>query len=96
MLPLNLLLGQQTGSLLGFFSAVQDSTLSSLANPEISSADCVVSMPYQSVRKEEEYNRKYYARNSEQLKARGISVYEEDPGKKKAAAASGPQKNHVC
>ena len=43
-------------------------------------------MPYRSVRKKKERNRKYYACNSEQLKARGISLYEEDPGKKKAAA----------
>ena len=42
-------------------------------------------MPYRSVR-EKERNRKYYACNSEQLKARGISLYEEDYGKKKAAA----------
>ena len=57
-------------------------------------------MPYRSVRKKKEHNRKYYACNSEQLKARGISLYEEDPGKKKAAAASlyklQPHKNHVC
>ena len=38
------------------------------------------------MRKKKERNRKYYACNSEQLKARGISLYEEDPGKKKAAA----------
>ena len=50
------------------------------------SVDCVVSMPYRSVRKKKERNRKYYACNSEQLKARGVSLYEEDPGKKKAAA----------
>ena len=36
------------------------------------SVDCVVSMPYRSVRKKER-NRKYYVCNSEQLKARGIS-----------------------
>ena len=41
-------------------------------------------MPYRSVRKER--NRKYFTCNSEQLKARSISLYEEDPGKKKAAA----------
>ena len=35
-----------------------------------------------------ECNRKYYACNSEQLKTRGMSLYKEDPGKKKAAAAS--------
>ena len=52
------------------------------------SVDCVVSMPYRSVRKKKEHNRKYYACNSEQLKARGISLYEEDPGKTKAATAS--------
>ena len=50
------------------------------------SVDCVFSMPYRSVRKKKERNRKYYACNSEQLKARGISLYEEDPSKKKAAA----------
>ena len=34
------------------------------------SVDCVVSMPYRSVRKKNEWNRKYYPCNSEQLKAR--------------------------
>ena len=47
------------------------------------SVDCFVSMPYRSVRKKKERNRKYYACNSEQLKARSISLYEEDPGNKR-------------
>ena len=51
------------------------------------SVDSVVSMLYRSVHKKE-HNRKYYACNSEQLKARGISLYEVDLGKKEAAAAS--------
>ena len=37
------------------------------------------------MRKKKERSRKHYACNSEQLKARGMSLYEEDPCKKKAA-----------
>ena len=86
-LPLHLPFGQRSGSLL-FFIALRDSTLPSLANKHKLtgfSVHCVVSMPYRSVRKKKERNRKYFAYNSEQLKARGVSLYEEDPGKKKAA-----------
>ena len=36
--------------------------------------------------RKKERNRKYYACKSEQLKARGLSLNEQDPGKKKAAA----------
>ena len=57
-----------------------------MATPDISadtqllkSVDCVVSS-------KKERNRKYYACNSEQLRVGGISLYEKDPGKKKAAA----------
>ena len=87
-LPLDLPLGQRTGSLLffrsaGFYTAISCQTRDKLTDISV---DCVFSMPYRSVRKKKERNRKYYACNSEQLKARGISLYEEDPSKKKAAA----------
>ena len=90
-LPLNFPLGQRTGSLLvflrsaGFYTAISCQPRDKLTD---FSVYCVVSMPYRSVRKKKEHNRKYYACNSEQLKARGISLYEENPSKKKAAAAS--------
>ena len=87
-LPLDLSLVQRTGSLLFFFRSAGFYTVISCQPKDKFtdiSVDCVVTMPYRSVRKKER-NRKYYACNSEQLKARGISLYEEDPGKKKAAA----------
>ena len=68
----------------GFYTAISCQPKDKLTDVSV---DCVVSMPYRSVRKKEG-NRKYYACNSEQLKARGISLYEEDPGKKKTAAQS--------
>ena len=67
----------------GFYTAISCQTRDKLTDISV---DCVVSMPYRSVRKKKERNKKYYACNSEQLKARGISLYEEDPCKKKAAA----------
>ena len=67
----------------GFYTAISCQTRDKLTDISV---HCVFSMPYRSVRKKKERNRRYYACNSEQLKARGISLYEEDPGKKKAAA----------
>ena len=49
----------------GFYPAIFCQPKDKLTNISV---DCVVSMPYRSVR-----NRKYYACNSEQLKARSIS-----------------------
>ena len=58
--------------LLAVFSVVRDCTLPFSCQPKDKltdiSVDCVVSIPYRSVRKKKERNKKYYACNSEQLR----------------------------
>ena len=69
--PLDLPLGQRTGSLLfffrsaGFYTAISCQPKDKLTDISV---DCVVSMSYRSVRKKKERDRKYYACNSEQLR----------------------------
>ena len=61
-----------------FFSVVRDYNYTAIScEPKDKltdiSVDCVVSMPYRSVRKKKERNRKCYACNSEQLRMKTIS-----------------------
>ena len=50
---------------MGFYTAISCQPKDKLTDISV---DCVVSMPYRSVRKKKERNRKYYACNSEQLR----------------------------
>ena len=50
---------------MGFYTAISCQPKDKLTDISV---DCVVSMPYRSVRKKKEHNTKYHACNSEQLR----------------------------
>ena len=52
----------------GFYTAISCQPKDKLTDISVDQVDCVVSIPYRSVRKKKERNKKYYACNSEQLR----------------------------